>query len=73
MVGAFEQAVREFFATAAHPTLGVPYTKVGYQPMRELLDLLQARDFLVFICSGGGRDFMRAPSRSRCTASPASA
>jgi len=61
-VGAFEQAVREFFATAVHPTLGVPYTKVGYQPMRELLDLLQARDFTVFICSGGGRDFMRPVS-----------
>ena len=30
--------------------------------MRELLDLLGARDFLVFICSGGGRDFMRPVS-----------
>jgi phosphoserine phosphatase len=58
-VGAFEQAVREFFATAAHPTFGLPYTRTGYQPMRELLDLLHAREFLVFICSGGGRDFMR--------------
>ena len=57
-VEAFEQAVWEFFATATHPTLGLPYTKVGYQPMRELLDLLHARDFTVFICSGGGRDFM---------------
>ena len=61
-VGAFEQAVHEFFATATHPTLGVPYTKVGYQPMRELLDLLQARGFIVFICSGGGRDFVRPVS-----------
>jgi phosphoserine phosphatase len=61
-VGAFEQAVLEFFATVTHPTLGLPYTKVGYQPMRELLDLLQAREFLVFICSGGGRDFMRPVS-----------
>jgi len=61
-VGAFEQAVRQFFATAAHPTLGLPYTKTGYRPMRELLDLLRAREFLVFICSGGGRDFMRPVS-----------
>ena len=61
-VWAFEQAVREFFATATHPTLGLPYTKVGYQPMRELLDLLQAREFLVFICSGGERDFIRPVS-----------
>jgi phosphoserine phosphatase len=61
-VQAFEKAVQEFFATAAHPTLGRPYTKTGYQPMRELLDLLHARGFLVFICSGGGRDFMRPVS-----------
>jgi phosphoglycolate phosphatase-like HAD superfamily hydrolase len=61
-VVAFELAVREFFATAAHPVLGVPYTKVGYRPMRELLDLLGARDFLVFICTGGGRDFIRPVS-----------
>jgi phosphoglycolate phosphatase-like HAD superfamily hydrolase len=62
-VAAFEQAVQEFFATATHPTLGLPYTKTGYQPMRELLDLLHAREFLVFICSGGGRDFIRPVSQ----------
>ena len=56
---AFEEAVLSFFADARHPTLGVPYTKVGYRPMRELLDLLHASDFAVYICSGGGRDFMR--------------
>jgi phosphoglycolate phosphatase-like HAD superfamily hydrolase len=58
-VGAFEHAVQEFFATVTHPTLGKPYTDLGYRPMRELLDLLDANDFLVFICSGGGRDFIR--------------
>jgi phosphoserine phosphatase len=61
-VGAFEQAVQEFFAAAAHPALGLPYTKVGYRPMRELLDLLHACEFLVFMCSGGGRDFIRPVS-----------
>ena len=30
--------------------------------MRELLDLLAANDFAVYICSGGGRDFMRPVS-----------
>ena len=33
---AFERAVRTFFATARHPVLGVPYTRLAYQPMREL-------------------------------------
>ena len=61
-VEAFEQAVRQFFATAAHPTLGLPYTKTGYRPMRELLALLEASGFTAYICSGGGRDFMRPVS-----------
>ena len=58
-VEAFEDAVRAFFAAASHPTLGRPYTQVGYQPMIELLGLLRANDFKVFICTGGGRDFVR--------------
>jgi phosphoserine phosphatase len=57
---AFDAAVREFFAAAVHPTLGVPYTQVAYRPMRELIALLEANDFKVYICSAGGRDFVRA-------------
>jgi phosphoserine phosphatase len=30
--------------------------------MRELMDFLGANDFRVYICSGGGRDFVRAVS-----------
>jgi phosphoserine phosphatase len=58
-VQAFEKAVRAFFNTARHPVLGVPYTKLGYLPMRELIDLLRAAGFGVYICSVGGRDFVR--------------
>jgi len=61
-VEAFEQAVLEFFETTTHPTLGLPYTEVGYRPMRELLALLDRYDFTTYICSGGGRDFMRPVS-----------
>jgi phosphoserine phosphatase len=61
-IEAFEQAVRHFFATVTHPTLGLSYTRVGYPPMRELLALLEAHDFTTYICSGGGRDFMRPVS-----------
>ena len=57
---AFDAAAREFFASALHPTLGRPYTQVTYRPMLELIELLGARGFQVFICSGGGRDFVRA-------------
>jgi len=56
---AFEEAVREFFEFARHPSLNVPYTEVTYRPMRELIAFLEANDFQVYICSGGGRDFVR--------------
>jgi phosphoserine phosphatase len=57
---AFEAEVLDFFGEARHPTLDVPYTEVTYAPMRELLALLEANGFRVFICSAGGRDFVRA-------------
>ena len=57
---AFDAAARAFFASAVHPTLGLPYTQVAYRPMRELIDFLGANDFRVYICSAGGRDFVRA-------------
>jgi phosphoserine phosphatase len=59
---AFEAAVIGFFETGRHPSLGVPYTEVAYRPMRELIAFLEANDFQVYICSGGGRDFVRPVS-----------
>jgi phosphoserine phosphatase len=56
---AFDAEVREWLATVKQPTLGVPYVELVYQPMLELLDYLEANEFRVFVCSGGGRDFMR--------------
>ena len=51
--------VERFFATAVHPTLGIPYTACGFVPMMQLLDFLRAHGFTVYIASGGDRDFMR--------------
>ena len=59
---AFEAAAREFFASATHPTLGVPYVDATYRPMRELIEFLEGNGFRVYICSAGGRDFVRAVS-----------
>jgi len=58
----FEAEAVEFFESARHPTLGVLYTEAVYSPMRELLAFLESNDFRVFICSGGGRDFIRPVS-----------
>lgn len=55
----FENSVRDWLATARHPTTGKPYTEMVFQPMLELLNYLRANDFKTFIVSGGGIDFMR--------------
>jgi phosphoglycolate phosphatase-like HAD superfamily hydrolase len=58
----FEARVSAWFAKARHPRFGVPYTKVAFKPMAELLSCLRQNGFKVFICSGGGMDFMRLVS-----------
>jgi phosphoserine phosphatase len=55
----FDAQVRDWLRTVKQPKLGVPYVELVYKPMLELLDLLKANEFRVFVCSGGGRDFMR--------------
>jgi phosphoglycolate phosphatase-like HAD superfamily hydrolase len=55
----FDAQVREWLETVKQPKLGVPYIELVYKPMLELLEFLKAHEFRVFVCSGGGRDFMR--------------
>jgi phosphoserine phosphatase len=55
----FEQIVKNWLATARHPTLKRRYLELAYQPMLELLEYLRQNDFRVFIVSGGGIEFMR--------------
>jgi len=56
----FAVRVRDWTKTAQHPTLHRRYTELTYQPMRELLDYLEANGFSTWIVSGGGVEFMRA-------------
>ena len=55
----FRDAVRAWLQTARHPRFKRPYDELTYQPMQELLGLLEANGFKNFIVSGGGADFMR--------------
>jgi phosphoglycolate phosphatase-like HAD superfamily hydrolase len=55
----FDGEVRDWLESVEQPQLGVPYVELVYKPMLELLDFLTANEFRVFVCSGGGRDFMR--------------
>ncbi|MEV4411067.1 HAD family hydrolase [Catellatospora sp. NPDC049609] len=59
----FAGRVREFMDTEKHPDRGVPYPRLVYQPMLELLEALRAHGFAVFIVTGGGTEFVRAVSR----------
>ncbi|UFS59811.1 HAD family hydrolase [Subtercola endophyticus] len=55
----FDAEVRVWLETVKQPKFGVPYIELIYKPMLELIEYLKANEFRVFVCSGGGRDFMR--------------
>ncbi len=55
----FDAQVLEFFSTVKQEKFGVSYTELVYKPMLELFEFLRANEYRVFVCSGGGRDFMR--------------
>ena len=56
---AYEAEVGAYLAASLHPRYDCQWTDLVYQPMLELFDLLRENDWRVFVCSGGGRDFMR--------------
>ena len=58
----YDAEVRAFVSSYRDERFGKPCTDLVYQPMLELFDLLRAHDWRVFVCSGGGRDFMRVIS-----------
>ncbi|MDN5765141.1 MAG: haloacid dehalogenase-like hydrolase [Humibacillus sp.] len=60
----FEAQVATYLNDVTSERFGVPYPQLVYRPMLELFALLEAHDFRVFVCSGGGRDFMRVIAES---------
>jgi len=55
----FAQIVKNWIATARHPTTGKRFLDMTYQPMLEVLAYLRANSFKTLIVSGGGIEFMR--------------
>ena len=55
----FQADVRDWLATARHPTTGMAHDAMVYQPMLELLAYLRGEDFQTWIASGGGVHFVR--------------
>jgi phosphoserine phosphatase len=58
-VAEFSHMVKDWLATAKHPTTNQLYTEMVFQPMLELLSYLRANGFKTYIVSGGGIEFMR--------------
>ncbi|WP_170608683.1 HAD family hydrolase [Ruegeria arenilitoris] len=58
-VDEFQADVAEWLDIARHPSTGLPYNQMTYQPMVELLSYLRDEGFKTFIVSGGGLHFMR--------------
>lgn len=56
---AFADLAGTWLRQARHPQLGVPYTRLLYAPMLELLAYLRAREFSNWIVTGGGVEFVR--------------
>ena len=60
----FDAEVERYLKGTKSEKFDKPYTDLVYKPMLELFDLLREHEFRVFVCSGGGRDFMRAIAES---------
>lgn len=56
----FSQIVNQWLAGNRHPRFERPYTALVYQPMRELLALLEAHGWRSFIYASGGVEFLRS-------------
>ena len=56
----FDHVARAWLASAKHPKLEPPVSRLAYQPQLELLEYLRENGFKCFIVSGGGIDLIRA-------------
>lgn len=59
----FKADAREWLTNEKHPTSGLTYAEMTFQPMLELLSYLRDNGFTTYIVSGGGIDFMRSIAR----------
>ena len=60
----FEAQVAAYLREVKSERFGLPYPELVYKPMLDLFHVLEANGFRVFVCSGGGRDFMRVIAES---------
>jgi len=56
----YRQEARRWLASSLHPGLAIHYTELVYQPMLELMNLLSANGFTIYLCSGSSTEFLQA-------------
>lgn len=59
---AFHAVVADWFATVENPVKKKPQSKLTYQPMLELLALLEEKGFTTYLVTGANEEFIRAVS-----------
>ena len=55
----FRKTVTDWLQASKHPSKGMAFNEMTFQPMIELLAYLRANNFKTYIVSGGGVDFIR--------------
>jgi len=58
----FQAEVKQWIATAKNERWKRRYTELTYQPMQEVLKYLRDNDYMTYIVTGGGQDFVRVYS-----------
>ncbi len=69
-VEAYADLVQDFFDSAVHPVLQVPYAATVYRPMVELIAFLRDHGFTCYVVSAGERDFMRPMTQQNYAVPP---
>ena len=60
----FQEIVKNWIDKTEQPRFHKLFTQLIYQPMLEVIKLLQDNDFTVYIVSGGGQEFIRVYSEN---------
>ena len=58
--GAYERFCADFFASQTNQAKDLPYHRMIYKPMLELIELLKQNGFQVWLCSGSPQFMLRA-------------
>lgn len=60
----YHRQVRRYLTTAVHPQLERTYASLFYEPMIELIELLRAHEFSIYVVSDSQQEYMRAFSQA---------